>query len=157
MALYDGIENVGDPRHPFLTNAENYELSLVSIKTGKNFKDKREYLKATVEVINSAGPEALAPGTTATIKIDEEVQYGYHKKDIRNLIAAIAALPEDQITGAVVAEILAADNPAKGTHFFARRGPVPSADGSKTFTKTEFADKAFPVSEPEPVKGKAKK
>lgn len=152
-SLYDGIENVAAPRLPFLTDGV-YALDFVVAKVGRNFKDKKEYFKVDVTVAESDGPEALAPGTAATIKIDEDTQYGYHKRDIRNLVAAILGESEHAVKASLIDELLSDDNPAAGVRFYARRGPTTDAKG-RTFTKTVFASTPF-LSEA-PAKGKGRK
>lgn len=137
MALYDGIENTAAPRHPFLTTGD-YRLKFVHADVGQNFKDKKEFFRVTAEVLESTGPEALTPGTTITVKIDEDPQYGYHKKDIRNLAAAILDEPELAVTGALLDALLADPGEAAGQEFYARRGHFVNDKGN-AYVKTVFA------------------
>ena len=138
MSLYDGIEKVSAPRLPFLSNGD-YTLKFVIASTGQNFTDKKEYFRTEVEVLESSGPEALVPGTSACIKIDEDPKWGYHKRDIRNLVAAVMDEPETAVTGAIVDQLLAEDNPASGETFYARRGYFQNPKTGGAFVKTVFA------------------
>ena len=153
-SLYDGIENVSGPRLPFLTEGV-YALDFVSAQVGQNFKDKKEYFRVNVKVAESEGTEALAPGTEATIKIDEDTKWGYHKRDIRNLVAAILDEPEHTVKASLIDELLSDENPAADVRFYARRGPV-TDDKGRTFTKTVFSSSPFPSEAPAP-KAKGRK
>ena len=133
---FDQMDTMGSPRYPFLT-AGDYTLEVVSVSKGQNFKDKKNYFRVTANVLTSSGTEALAPNTTVTIKIDEDTQYQYHLKDIRNLVAAIADEPETKVGKSVVEQLLAEDNPGAGQRFQARRGRF--ADKGRVFMATRFA------------------
>lgn len=155
MALYDGIEDVAKPRLPFLTEG-TYTLELINVEVGQNFKDKKEYFKANVRVVESDGAEALTPGTEATVKIDEDTQYNYHKKDIRNLVAAILGESESAVKASLVDELLSEDNPAAGETFYAKRGLFHNEKSGKDFVKTVFASTPFAAT-PTATKGRTRK
>lgn len=141
MSIIDGIG--GGVRYPFLAgtgeNPCDYELELVGVEQGINYGDKKEFFKAYVKVVSSSGTGALPAGSMATIKIDEDVKFGNHKKDIRNLVAAIANESEMKVNTDTVRQLLDPTNPGAGERFLARRGRFLNESKGTTFVSTRFA------------------
>lgn len=141
MSIIDDVD--GSVRYPFLAGTGDtpcdYELEFVGAETGTNHGDGKEFFKIYARVLASTGEGALQPGSMATIKIDEDTKYKMHKRDIRNVAAAVIDKNENQVTTGDLKNLLDPTNPAKGDRFFARRGRFLNEAKGTPFVATRFA------------------
>jgi hypothetical protein len=115
MAIWDGIENVvASQKLPFL-NVGSYRVSLVKAEEGMGGLTKEPYFRATYRVVEAKGEGATSVGTVACVVFKRD-KYGYFLKDIKNLCAAILAVPAHEVTGELITGIVDTDE-AIGVEF----------------------------------------
>ena len=115
MAIWDGIENVvASQKLPFL-NVGSYRVSLVKAEEGMGGLTKEPYFRATYRVVSSTGEGATSTGTVACVVFKKD-RYNYYLRDIKNLCAAILAVPAHEVTGELVQGIVDTDE-AVGVEF----------------------------------------
>ncbi len=115
MSMWDGIESVqASQKLPFL-NVGSYRVSLVKCEEGVGGLTKEPYFRATYRVVSSTGEGATSAGTVACVVFKKD-RYNYYLRDIKNLCAAILAVPSHEVTGELVAGIVGTDE-AVGVEF----------------------------------------
>src|SRR5687767_1334745 len=97
VSLLDDVDKDGPSgeRLPDL-GIGKYRLKVIRIGEGVTFKQRMEYLKVTVEVMECQGPSANVPGSVAGLMIYKD-PFGYYRAETRNLIAALIRESPDKI------------------------------------------------------------
>lgn len=136
MSIWDGIEAVtANQKLPFL-NVGSYRVSLVKAEEGVGGLTKEPYFRASYRVIEAKGEKATSVGTVACVVFKRD-KYGYYLKDIKNLCAAILAVPAGEVTGELVSGIVGTDE-AIGVEFQIDVTEEPKKNGLGTVTKHRF-------------------
>jgi hypothetical protein len=89
----------------------DYLLEIKNLKAGPSKKEVGvNYFAAEFKVVESEGPEALEPGTPCSWATMLKNSYAF--KDVKNLVAAILCMDEDDITEAQADEAVENDGAA---------------------------------------------
>ena len=136
MSIWDGIESVqASQKLPFL-NVGSYRVSLVKAEEGLGGLTKEPYFRASYRVVEAKGDKATSVGTVACVVFKKD-KYGYFLKDIKNLCAAILAIPAHEVTGELVQGIVGTDE-AIGVEFQIDVTEEAKKNGLGTITKHRF-------------------
>ncbi len=145
--LFEGFDESGSTRYPFLSDGE-YDLKVVSVAGGKGHTSGLPFFKVNVTVDSSSGPEALKPGSIATIRIEQSANVKLKKmylRDIRSVMAAMLGVAEESVTRKELDDVLSQEQPAKGTKFRARRAFYETSEGGVSkWTKYVSETSPFP-------------
>lgn len=136
MGMFDGIENAGPQKLPFLGKGRYPKLEVVSLSSGQSKKGGAAvpFFKAEVKVLESQGE---TPAGTNAVIVHKQDQYGYWLQDTRSCIAAITQEPLESVNGKFAEAICGEKQPAKGNFFSAEVTPGQSKAG-KTFYRTTY-------------------
>lgn len=136
MAIWDGIEEVtANQKLPFL-NVGSYRVSLVKAEQGVGGLTKEPYFRASYRVIDAKGEGSTSAGTVACVVFKKD-KYGYYLRDIKNVCAAILAVPSHEITGDLVQGIVDTDE-ATGVEFQIDVTSEAKKNGLGNITKHRF-------------------
>lgn len=103
----------------------NYRLKVESIRAGVGKISKKNYVRATVKVIESSGEEANPPGSLVSFGFVRGQFASYYVRDVKSLGAALLGQDINSVSADLLAELVAEDQPAKGTEFRAFVSSVP--------------------------------
>ena len=136
MAIWDGIESVtASQKLPFL-NVGSYRVSLVKAEQGIGGLTKEPYFRASYRVVEAKGEGATSTGTVACVVFKKD-RYNYYLRDIKNLCAAILAVPAHEVTGELVQGIVDTDE-AVGVEFQIDVTSEQKKNGLGNITKHRF-------------------
>ena len=136
MAIWDGIEAVtASQKLPFL-NVGSYRVSLVKAEQGVGGLTKEPYFRASYRVVEAKGEGATSTGTVACVVFKKD-RYNYYLRDIKNLCAAILAVPSHEVTGELVQGIVDTDE-AVGVEFQIDVTSEAKKNGLGNITKHRF-------------------
>ena len=136
MAIWDGIEAVqASQKLPFL-NVGSYRVSLVKAEQGVGGLTKEPYFRASYRVVEAKGEGSTSVGTVACVVFKKD-KYNYYLRDIKNLCAAILAVPAHEVTGELVQGIVDTDE-AVGVEFQIDVTSEAKKNGHGNITKHRF-------------------
>ena len=136
MSIWDGIESVqASQKLPFL-NVGSYRVSLIKAEEGMGGLTKEPYFRATYRVVEAKGEGSTNVGTVACVVFKKD-RYNYYLRDIKNLCAAILAIPSHEVTGELVSGIVSTDE-AIGVKFQVDVTSEAKKNGLGNVTKHRF-------------------
>jgi hypothetical protein len=114
-----------------------YELECVACKTGKTREGDKPFFVAEFTILSSSNPERPA-GTSVSYMVMLDKYLETALGNVKQCLAALFAIPEEEVDEAGVEAAVGPENPAKGSKVKATASNIKTRAG-KDFTKVNFS------------------